>query len=114
LIDLDQQAQSTKYLGIDPDAAQVSVANTYIQHLPLSAAIQKTAFGIDVAPGNSLLSAVEAMLEEGKDDQLLSQKLAAVAPDYDVILLDTPPGKDKLTFNPRWVEFPAACCETVY
>ncbi len=99
LIDLDQQAQSTRYLGVDPDTVSVSVANTYIQHLPLSSAIQKTAFGIDLAPGSALLSAVDAMLEEGKDDQILSQKLAAVIPDYDVILIDTPPGKSKLTFN---------------
>jgi chromosome partitioning protein len=99
LIDLDQQAQSTKYFGLDPDSVPANVANVYIQHLPLSAVIQKTPFGVDIAPGSGLLSAVEAMLEEGKDEQLLSQKLAAVSPDYDYILLDTPPGKDKLTFN---------------
>ncbi len=99
LIDLDQQAQATKYVGIDPDTSPLNVAQVFIQNIPLRLAIQKTAFGFDLVAANDVLSAVEAMLESGKDEGLLREKLESVSAEYDYILLDTPPGKDKLTFN---------------
>ncbi len=45
------------------------------------------------------MSAVEAMLESGKDEMLLREKLGSLESEYDFILLDTPPGKAMLTFN---------------
>ena len=99
LVDLDQQAQATKYVGIDPDTSPLNVAQVFIQNIPLRLAIQKTAFGFDLVAANDVLSAVEAMLESGKDEGLLREKLESVGAEYDYILLDTPPGKDKLTFN---------------
>src|SRR5260221_2534872 len=99
LVDLDQQAQATKYVGIDPDTSPLNVAQVFIQNIPLRLAIQKTAFGFDLVAANDVLSAVEAMLESGKDEGLLREKLESVSAEYDYILLDTPPGKDKLTFN---------------
>ncbi|MBZ0285210.1 MAG: ParA family protein [Anaerolineae bacterium] len=99
LIDLDQQAQATKYVGIDPDTSPLNIAQVFIQNVPIRLAIQKTAFGFDVVGASDVLSAVEAMLESGKDEGLLREKVEALSADYDFILLDTPPGKDKLTFN---------------
>lgn len=99
LIDLDQQAQATKYAGIDPDTSPLNIAQVFIQNVPIRLAIQKTAFGFDLVAASDVLSAVEAMLESGKDEGLLREKLESLNADYDFILLDTPPGKDKLTFN---------------
>lgn len=99
LIDLDQQASATKYLGIDPDSTTMNIAQVFIQNVPLRLTIKTTGFGFDVVPSHELMSAVEAMLESGKDEQLLREKIAAVEPDYDYILCDTPPGKAMLTFN---------------
>lgn len=99
LVDLDQQAQATKYSGIDPDASPLNLASVFIQRVPLPQTVVKTAFGYDLVPASDLLSAVEAMLESGKDEALLREKLVLLDQDYDFILLDTPPGKDKLTFN---------------
>jgi chromosome partitioning protein len=99
LVDLDQQAQTTRYLGLDPDTLPMNLAQVFIQGIPINLIVHKTSFGFDLVPASDLLSAVEAMLESGKDEGLLREKLDAIEPDYDFILLDTPPGKDKLTFN---------------
>lgn len=99
LVDLDQQASATKYLGIDPDTASPNISNVFMQNVPLSLAVKKTAFGFDIVPSHELMSAVEAMLESGKDEELLRERLGAVEPEYDYILLDTPPGKALLTFS---------------
>lgn len=99
LVDLDQQAQTTKYLGFDPDALPMNLAHVFMQNIPITLTVQKTAFGFDLVPASDLLAAVEAMLESGKDEGLLREKLDGLEAEYDFILLDTPPGKDKLTFN---------------
>jgi len=99
LIDLDQQASATKYLGIDPDTNPMNMSQVFIQNVPLRLAVKSTKFGFDLAPSHELMSAVEAMLESGKDEQLLREKISAVETEYDFILFDTPPGKAMLTFN---------------
>jgi chromosome partitioning protein len=99
LVDLDQQASATKYLGVDPDQMQVNIYHSFMNSTPLSLAINKTGFGFDLIPSHELMSAVEAMMESGKDEQLLKEKLGALEPEYDYILIDTPPGKAMLTFN---------------
>jgi chromosome partitioning protein len=99
LVDLDQQAQATKYVGFDPDTTPVSIAQVFIQNTPIRLAIQPTLFKFDMVAASDVLSAVEAMLESGKDEWLLREKLEPILSEYDFILLDTPPGKDKLTFN---------------
>jgi chromosome partitioning protein len=99
LVDLDQQASATKYLGIDPDATPMNMSQVFLQNIPLSLAIHKTQFGFDLIPSHELMSAVEAMLESGKDEKILRERLATVENDYDYILLDTPPGKAMLTFS---------------
>jgi chromosome partitioning protein len=99
LIDLDQQAQATKYVGFDPDTTPLSIAQVFIQNTPIRLAIRPTPFKFDMVSASDVLSAVEAMLESGKDEGLLKEKLEPISSDYDFILLDTPPGKDKLTFN---------------
>lgn len=99
LVDLDQQASATKYLGVDPDSTPMNISQVFMQNVPLRLTIQPTKFGFDLIPSHELMSAVEAMLESGKDEQLLRERLTAVEADYDYILFDTPPGKAMLTFN---------------
>jgi hypothetical protein len=99
LIDLDQQASATKYVGIDPDGVDVHAYHSFTQNTPLGAAALKSDFGFDLVPSHELMAAVEAMLESGKDERLLGERVAAVTPDYDFVLIDTPPGKAMLTFN---------------
>jgi chromosome partitioning protein len=99
LIDLDQQASATKYLGVDPDHTGVNASHVFMQNLPLRLAVLKTGFGFDLVPSHELMAAIEAMLESGKDEQVFREKLTTVEADYDFILIDTPPGKAMLTFS---------------
>lgn len=99
LVDMDQQASATKYLGIDPDTAGVNTYNSFMNDAPLSLAVVQTAFGFDLIPSHELLSAIEEMMESGKDEAMLRDRLDSLSNHYDFILIDTPPGKSMLTFN---------------
>src|SRR5260370_17241946 len=97
LVDLDQQASATRYLGLDPDATP-SLYDVFTGVKSAQAAIRKTKFGIDVLPSHLLLAAIEEALEPG-DEQRLSAMLNPLKQEYDFILIDTPPGKAMLAFN---------------
>lgn len=98
LVDLDQQASATRHLGIDPEPLSPTLYDVYVRKTPISLVRQKTAFGFDLVPGHPLLAAVEEALEPG-DENLLREFLAGVRPDYDFILLDSPPGKAMLAIS---------------
>lgn len=98
LVDLDQQASATRYLGINPDEPQYNLYHVFYQNVPASVVRQKTKFGIDVLPASSLMAAIEASLEPG-DEVILRERLAPLKEEYDFILVDTPPGKADLAFN---------------
>ncbi len=98
LVDLDQQASATRYLGANPDEGQYNLYHVFYQHIPASVVRQRTPFGFDLLPSSSLLAAIEASLEPG-DEILLRERLASLRDEYDFILIDTPPGKAALAFN---------------
>jgi chromosome partitioning protein len=50
LIDLDQQASATKYVGIDPDQVDVHAYHSFTQNTPLGAAARECDFGFGCAP----------------------------------------------------------------
>src|SRR5438132_1773766 len=97
VVDLDQQASATRYLGLDPEATP-SLYEVFTGAKSAQAAIRQTDFGIDVLPSHVLLAAIEEALEPG-DEQKLSAMLNPLKNDYDFILIDTPPGKAMLAFN---------------
>lgn len=98
LVDLDQQASATRHLGIDPEPISPTMYDVYVRKIPLSLVRQDTAFGFDLIPGHPLLAAVEEALEPG-DEGLLRDFLAGIRPDYDFVLLDSPPGKAMLAIS---------------
>lgn len=98
LVDLDQQASATRYLGVNPDEPQYNLYHVFFQNIPASVVKLETDFGIDILPSSSLLAAIEASLEPG-DETMLRQKLSGLRDEYDFILIDTPPGKAALAFN---------------
>src|SRR6266700_1978933 len=97
VVDLDQQASATRYLGLDPDATP-SLYEVFTGAKSAHAAIRHTQFGIDVLPSHVLLAAIEEALEPG-DEQRLSAMLTPLKQEYDFIVVDTPPGKAMLAFN---------------
>lgn len=98
LVDLDQQASATRYLGVNPDELQYNLYHVFYQNVPARLVRQETPFNIDVLPSSSLMAAIEASLESG-DEAMLRERLAPLKDEYDFILIDTPPGKAALAFN---------------
>jgi chromosome partitioning protein len=98
LIDLDQQASATRHLGIDPEPITPNLYDVFVRKVPISLARRKTEFGFDLVPGHSLLAAVEEALEPG-DEGLFKEFIAGVLPDYDFVLVDSPPGKAMLAIS---------------
>jgi chromosome partitioning protein len=98
LVDLDQQASATRHLGIDPEPLSPNLYDVFVRKVPISLVRKATNFGFDLVPGHSLLAAVEEALEPG-DEKLLKEFLAGVLPDYDFVLLDSPPGKAMLAIS---------------
>ncbi len=98
LVDLDQQASATRYVGFSPRELQYNLYHVFYQNVPASVVRQKTGFGFDLLPASSLLAAIEESLEPG-DEILLRDRLQPLRDEYDYILIDTPPGKAALAFN---------------
>jgi chromosome partitioning protein len=97
LVDLDQQASATRYLGLDPEQSpNLYEVFTGAKQAPL--AVRRTRFGVDVLASHVLMAAIEEALEPG-DELKLAEFLTPLKPSYDFILIDTPPGKAMLAFN---------------
>lgn len=111
LVDLDQQASSTRYVGIDPNSINPALYHVFLKQVPVSLVKRSTTFGFDILPASSLLAAIEESLEPG-DELLLRDILQPLKDEYDFILIDTPPGKAGLAFNgivaADWLIIPAS------
>jgi len=97
IVDLDQQAQATKYLGIDPESTP-SVYEVFSGMRSATMAIRRTGWGIDILSSHPYMAAVEAALEPG-EERRLSDIITPLKPLYDFVLIDNPPGKAQLAFN---------------
>jgi chromosome partitioning protein len=97
LIDLDQQASSTRYMNVDPDG-QPNLYHVFTGSVQPATAVRKTDAGVDMLTSNVLLAAIEEALEEG-DEGKLADFLTPLKQRYEFIMIDTPPGKAMLTFN---------------
>jgi len=97
LVDLDQQASATRYLGLDAEASP-NMYEVFTNIKPAALIKRQTQFGIDVLPSHTLMAAIEEALEPG-DELKLSAILTPLKPDYDFVLIDVPPGKGMLAFN---------------
>jgi chromosome partitioning protein len=98
LIDLDQQASATRHVGLDPEKENPNLFHVFMKQVSASLAVKPSKFGFNIIPGNSLLAAIEESLEEG-DEGMLKDLIAGIAPEYDFIVLDSPPGKAMLSIN---------------
>lgn len=98
LVDLDQQASSTRYVGINPDEVNPSFYHVFLKQVPVRVIRQETKFGFDILPSSALMAAIEESLEPG-EERLLREILQPLQDEYDYILIDTPPGKAGLAVN---------------
>lgn len=97
LVDLDQQASASRYVGLDPESSP-NLYDVFMGTRQAQLAIRPTKFGIDVLTSHVLMAAIEEALEPGDELKLLDY-LNPIKPLYDFILIDTPPGKAMLAFN---------------
>src|SRR5947207_14388727 len=70
LVDLDQQASATRYLGLDPDASP-NLYEVFMGTAQAQLAIRQTRYGVDVLSSHVLMAAIEEALEPGDELKLL-------------------------------------------
>ncbi|MBL7715696.1 MAG: ParA family protein [Bdellovibrionales bacterium] len=109
VIDSDPQANLTSYLGVEPGSEAYPGLRTldemYLSKRDLEthekkAFIAKTQSGLDLIPSDGALSGVEYYLFSRSDKEgLLQEFLWDLAPEYDFVLIDTPPAMNLITLN---------------
>lgn len=107
LIDSDHQCSLTRAAGVEPTdlepehtlygAMQAYMAR---RELCLDQVIHTTQAGVDLVPASVRLSRTNTELQHiPRREYVLQQLLAPIAPQYDVVLVDTMPTNNNLVFN---------------
>ena len=96
-IDLDPQGNFSFSLGADSDNGY-TIYDVFKGSVDIYDTVQHCTC-CDVIPANILLSGVELELTNVGREYILREHLAAIADEYDYILIDTPPALSILTIN---------------
>ncbi|MFM8756839.1 MAG: ParA family protein [Limnohabitans sp.] len=101
LVDLDPQGNATMGAGIDKRELTLSVYDVLLESASVAEAASTTPkAGFQVLGANRELAGAEVELVElPQREKRLKQALAAVAADYDFVLVDCPPSLSMLTLN---------------
>ena len=99
-VDLDPQANLSMNAGIDLHEQRLSTFDVLVNERPISAIIERSEQGFDVAPSLPLLVRAEGEMK-GKPGWVrrLRTSLAPIQETYDYCLVDTPPTIVFLTVN---------------
>lgn len=96
VVDMDPQASLTAFSGLDPYALEASIYNALIDKS--APKILKYLDSYDIIPANLKLSLADMQLSTAvRREDRLKRVLSKVQSDYDVILIDCPPGLSLLS-----------------
>lgn len=101
VIDSDPQGNATTGLGGTKDPTRPSLYQVLLGGAELTDALVHTGFeGLDLIPGDkNLIGANLELVDAPRREFRLQEKVNAVRPQYDFILIDCPPALDLLTVN---------------
>ena len=101
VVDTDAQANCTSGLGYAKGTVRKSIYDAFILGQPLRTLILGTELdNLRLVPADrNLTGAAIEMVELPEREHILKQLLAPVAPEYDFILIDSPPSLNLLTLN---------------
>ena len=101
MVDLDPQGNATMGSGIDKRKLELSVYDVLLESAAVAEArVRSDKCGFDVLGANRDLAGAEVeLVDVERRDQRLKTALAAVAQDYDFVLIDCPPSLSMLTLN---------------
>lgn len=101
LVDLDPQGNATMGSGIDKNEIEHHLYHVLIEEMPVARVLKQAPEGLyDVLPSNSDVTAAEVeLLSMPQRERRLTNALAPIQDQYDVIILDCPPSLNMLTVN---------------
>jgi chromosome partitioning protein len=101
VVDLDPQGNATMGSGVDKRALELTVYDVLLESASIAEARQHSEkAGYDVLGANRELAGAEVELVElERRDKRLKGAIAAIASEYDFVLVDCPPSLSLLTLN---------------
>jgi chromosome partitioning protein len=101
LVDLDPQGNATMGSGVDKRGLELTVYDVLLESATIPEARRHSEIGgYDVLGANRELSGAEVELVDlDHREQRLRRALAAVAAEYDIVIIDCPPSLSLLTLN---------------
>lgn len=101
LVDCDPQGNSTSGYGIDKETIKLSVYDCLIDSENTKKAVIRTKYrNLSLIPSAPELSAAEVELaSEDNREFILKEALDKVKPDYDYIIIDSPPALGMISIN---------------
>ena len=102
LVDLDPQANLTLSLGIQPSSLRRTVGDAILHNATLVSISRETdVMGLDIAPANAGLAAVDKVLYRCREYELYLKEAVQQLGErlYDYVLIDCPPSFGPLTLN---------------